>query len=400
MILKSNPRLRLKKCEGMVSFQKMKKIIITFALLIILSSVASALTTLYTENFDFSDLYSNHGYTWSSTCGLPPFLDKPIISVFSTYAFGYNRTTLCASETMKIRKDFTAVDNGVITLAYDFTIINDTSPTSANPLLLEIGNTSTSSSYIGVIMKRDSFITYCPAGLTGCVPCNLTEIGGNYPITLEDNTLSIDLDNKKYTWTMNGSSTGCTDITLMTYQDLEAGGINLITALDNSENIQVQVDNVRVYSSASSTINGTYGINAPCDNNEECISGKCTLGTCVYKSMNEECTSNEQCSSQSCLNGKCTKPSLSESLEASKNENFGDDDKSNNLVAIIIMVIALVGCILGGRNKISALAGVVLFYVLGFVFAYIGWLSPFIVLALVIVALAVMVLLIALFKNG
>ena len=131
---------------------------------------------------------------------------------------------------------------------------------------------------------------------------------------------------------------------------------------------------------------------SPCESNDECRSGKCQNGFCVLKLGREDCDFDIECLSGKCLNGKCTKPSAIQLLDASKTDQFGDDPKSNNFISLFIMVgISLTIILAGGVGGLAVIGSILFFIVSGFFFALIGWLSPFILIGMVVSVLIIFV---------
>lgn len=138
---------------------------------------------------------------------------------------------------------------------------------------------------------------------------------------------------------------------------------------------------------------GIVNIGYACESSDDCLSGKCEGGYCVLKLGKESCTSNSQCLSGECVNGKCSKPSAWDLIEATKDETVGDDPNTNNFLSLFLMIGITAVIVFAGRSGVAVFIGILIFLVLSFFFAIIGWLSPFILLAELIGVLAIVVFL-------
>jgi len=136
------------------------------------------------------------------------------------------------------------------------------------------------------------------------------------------------------------------------------------------------------------------GTGTPCVSSDECSVGGCVAGQCQLLGFNAFCNSNNDCLSGTCKNGRCTKPTLWTSIDASKTENFGDDKPTNNLLSLIFM-LSIAGILIGvgvrNQSNATVYAGLASFFMMGFFFAVVGWLSPFLIFGLVIVLIAIIV---------
>ena len=133
-------------------------------------------------------------------------------------------------------------------------------------------------------------------------------------------------------------------------------------------------------------------VGAGCDVNEDCECLLCEYGFCTLRTTNMDCIINgtsrdDCCLSGTCSNGKCTKTSMWDSIEASKKQQFGDDTKTNNFIALFF-IIGIAGFLMYHGNVI---AGIFALYMLSIFFVMIGWLSPFLLLGMVITGLIAVV---------
>ena len=134
------------------------------------------------------------------------------------------------------------------------------------------------------------------------------------------------------------------------------------------------------------------GVGVGCDTNDDCECDLCEYGFCALRTTNMNCVINgtsrdDCCLSGSCSGGKCTKAGLWESLDASKDQQFGDSTMTNNFISLFF-VIAISGFLMYYGNVI---AGVFALYMLSIFFAVVGWLSPFILIGMIITGLIALV---------
>lgn len=121
-----------------------------------------------------------------------------------------------------------------------------------------------------------------------------------------------------------------------------------------------------------------------CDNSSMCQSGFCLYGYCSGKSAGMDCTYDYECVSGSCVDGRCRKPSLWQNIDAGKDETFGDDVETNNLISICTMTL-VGGSLVASGSIFGAVAGIGLAFVIGAFFTWVGWLSAWIFIVFIIV---------------
>jgi len=119
-----------------------------------------------------------------------------------------------------------------------------------------------------------------------------------------------------------------------------------------------------------------------CTTDADCEYGlTCEYGVCSPSGHGEECDDDDDCISGDCKGGYCTKPSTWDLMDATKNQQFGDDTNTNNFIALGIM-IALAG-MLGFYAGIWV--GIASFFMTAIFFVMVGWLSGFILIGLLVV---------------
>lgn len=144
----------------------------------------------------------------------------------------------------------------------------------------------------------------------------------------------------------------------------------------------------------------------PCMNNSQCLSGQCIDYRCSYLSVNQACSVDAQCLSDQCTNGICEQSSLAQNLDQAKNEWFGYDDATSNLVAlaitlvlsIAVMVIVALVCKSG---IVAAVSGVlVMFGCLAFFTFVLTWINPILVFIICILIVGLVMLYIFMKSQG
>jgi hypothetical protein len=349
---------------------------------------------LINEPFDYADAYTNHGWSFSA-----PFADFPTVpsaSFYSTNAFAYSKkSTVASNYEGQIYQSFSEnVSTGTLTLSYDVAFFNDSTVSNdASRVTIYInGSTSGNDRFILRVNPYYNGINLTVTSLTSSVePCSGIILNGRQNLTASI-SLAMDITNNRYTAYMNGSVvSGCEDKKIhVSDTPVNVKRILFSIFVDSLEYLDSQVDNILVTWQGANTSLADTG--EPCQTDDDCASGKCEYGSCVLKQQGVPCIYSTECASGDCHNGLCTKPSLSQNLDNAMNDNFGDDAMSKNIVSIVLMVgIPAVVAIASGGASIAILLALALFVGEGFLFTLMGWLSPFIVLGIVVVCLIVMV---------
>ena len=141
---------------------------------------------------------------------------------------------------------------------------------------------------------------------------------------------------------------------------------------------------------------GHYATNSPCSLNSECASGFCSGGKCHLKYESSTCSLSSECLSGQCLNSRCTETTLYENVEILKNDAFGDDTATNNIISIVAILIMMLGIVLVFGSyvhdaKILAYLGLGVSMMGIIFFTFIGWMSPFFLIGIIILALVIFV---------
>lgn len=164
------------------------------------------------------------------------------------------------------------------------------------------------------------------------------------------------------------------------------------------------IDNYVLYAglinSPSEEVNNTgipfLQVGESCSVNWQCFTNLCNyLGICDRKGFLAACSASYECQSGKCANDKCTKPTIWQSVDQSKTDIAGNDLATNNLVSIIISILAGVALMVSvyrmGGGTMAAVAGGATFLISMFFCALGGWLSPFILIGLVVVLVLLVV---------
>lgn len=360
--------------------------------MLILCSFISYATEIINEPFDYSDDYANHGWSFSATHGFFP--TSPLLSPFASNAFGLSaHNPFGGSGAGGIYQSFSGINNGIVTINYDFWLGNN-SVNGLQPIRTEFyinGTSSNSRLYIdlnpigtGMNLTIDYFKNPTVTTLCGQKISNQQiNITGTISVV-------IDIDNNLISAYIN-STPICSGVdSNPSTSNYNISKASLFVQYDGNEYIEAYIDNFVLTSAGLNTSLAYDG--EPCTSSDSCASGYCEYGQCVLKITGYPCTSSSQCMSNDCHNGLCTKPSLWEMISQSKKENFGSDSNTNNFLSIFIMIaVPAVIIIASGGASIGILISLAIFYVLGFFFAIVGWLSPFILIGMVVVSLIIMV---------
>lgn len=131
----------------------------------------------------------------------------------------------------------------------------------------------------------------------------------------------------------------------------------------------------------------------PCLTNDDCDCQLCEYGYCSLRSGSFNCIINGTSRDDCCLSGECsdlgycTKETLWQGLDASKDQQFGNDTMTNNFISLFF-IIAISGFLMFHGNIIGGVFGL---YILSIFFAIIGWLSPFILMGMIVTGLIAIV---------
>lgn len=138
---------------------------------------------------------------------------------------------------------------------------------------------------------------------------------------------------------------------------------------------------------------GEYPEHYPCETSADCEFGlNCEYGFCARSGASYECDDDSDCISDECLQGVCTQASYWDRVDYSKTSIYGDDSNTNNFIAITIMIVTALGIIVYSRSIMGIVAGLGAFLVFAVFFAIVGWLSPFILMGVILVGLLAIVL--------
>lgn len=178
-------------------------------------------------------------------------------------------------------------------------------------------------------------------------------------------------------------------------------GITLIETQAAGTLIRMKgISKVRVLqlTSVAGSTTSSYPVLYPCTNNTQCDTGYCNGGICEYLPTYYDCTTNSQCLSGSCVNGKCTNAGMWNSVSYTFDKMAGNSPDDHNFISLIIMIIVAIAATIGGtsihQTGIGAIVGVMLFFMVGFFFASVGWLSAWIIFGMVFLIIVSIVLLI------
>jgi hypothetical protein len=372
----------------------MKKIILIPIFLSLLCSFISA-GNIFTENFNYLDSFENHnGWNYASS-GCDIFYDYTIVNPYydiyggNKRGFALNSTVLCGTQRY-INANFSGnviVNSGELEIKNNFFLGYDGAKAN-EPLIIGL---SREMGYLDLIQfKFLNFTTQC-INNQGCTICNMTAALYGVNLSNGQSDIQIDFSTLNYIWTItdkDGNLYSCNGI--VGNNSIYFGGIRLLQQMTFGEYLEAGFTSLDIDTTFDNAT--LFGVDKPCTSDSECISGKCIMGYCAAKMGGEACLNDYECLSGFCTNGVCERASLWQNIDSAKDSVAGDDTNTNNLVSLIIIVILTIIPIVYGRNVLSVVVGMGVFFCLTLFFTIVGWLSPFILVGCIITLLVGIVL--------
>lgn len=356
-------------------------------------------TSVYSDDFEWSTSWASHNYNLSIDGGVSPTTLPNSPFNFAnvsggTYAAGVNKSF--AGTTYVSRLHIYDIFDSLIGnnyLSYDIYVSSQTANGTDMDIVLVCGD-GTPAIYNTILITyltssneiwaRSSYSKFA----TGAGDCRFS-ISRDVINNIE---LQWDLTSNSYSMYMNGINQ-CNGLLGTPSANACVQGFDLrFDGGTNKKNFSGFIDNIRI---ATTLINSTtHDVNQPCANNLNCTTRYCNQGLCQFKLGNMACSNNGECQSGLCSNGYCTSPSLSQNLGIFKDQFFGTDSTTSNLISVIVMI--LLACVIGvtlGRLSpvIGALSGFSVFFIMGMLFAMMGWLSPWIIFGLILLLISFIV---------
>lgn len=352
--------------------------------------------TLNSDNFNTGQTFTTNGWSYSNGgCGAASEYNKPV-ALYDNFMFGTNQSNGCAFQyTRSIRIDTSAiVGSGTASLSSDFYVLNDSTDLSSIGIIDLMNSTYTSGKKITFSMHK-TYANVTGSNLGTTEPCGIlySNYGISVPFNMSINFI-IDVTNKLYNLylVINGSSLHvCENKVYTTLSSVNVGGVGFLMQPDASETLIAGFDNFVLDTTASNiTGTGSIPVNMPCTTDSDCITDNCVFGVCQYKTSLQGCTYNYECLSQSCINNVCGKASAFQAIDDFRKNTFGSDKETSNMIALIFIAISVAGILIiaGIAHAIKAgfYLAILAVFLEVFFFAIIGWLSFFIVFALVLVS--------------
>ena len=372
----------------------MKKIILFFLILIsLVFTVQGATINYFNEDFNVYQRFTDYGYTYFDGGCAGQSGKYAVVSPLGTYAWGINDTLGCVGvhAINAYKSSGSSVVNGILFARWDYIIVNDSTYVNI-PLQLTIANETNSAYRMMIKMFHNATYMAWSSGNNCSVNWSTLNKSLNVSHSVE---LYASLDDMTYTLAVDGVNDGCLQQALISDMNV-IGGISYQMTMDSSETLIAYLDNIDL--DVIDVIGGAlseFDTGSYCDNASQCISGYCFRNVCSLKGYNEGCSSDSECVSEECINDHCTKPSIWDSMDASKNEQFGDDSDSNNFLALFIMTFIAIFFIVAGAKadhiKAGLVGGIATFFILGLFFTIVGWLSPFITIGMIIIMLVLII---------
>lgn len=354
----------------------MKKII--FLIILIISCFYVNAGTIFEENFDTNISFSGWSFS-NGACGYD--VGVPVNSIFGSYGFGILDYNHCGfGYTRQLGRNLPVnITSDILYFYYDYALLNNTIDNNNRPLIIILSNETYNSGHDIQFKHRNDKFDVESTFLNDFVSCsfNITEnpIGINYPYNFTNGKIIINLETMTYSWEINGYII-CNEVSYGTDLTFEIVGISLYEQLDSGEQFYSIIDNIEITTTDYNTTKVSVGY--PCEIDNDCITGFCSAFQCRKKQGLSSCAENYECLSGICSKGKCVEPSLFLKINEVKETTVGNDENTNNLIAISVSLILLFWLAgLGVKNQSRALiiGSVLVFYVSMFFFLLIGWLS-------------------------
>lgn len=367
----------------------MKNFIISFILVFLLSLyIVTATTTIYNTDFDYNDTLTSRGWGFSRASGNYPD-STGYSSQLNAFAHGRNTTDSVngAGQYVYIYRDLgTEINEGFLNVNGRVLIVRDsqTPPATAR---YRIGLRDSSEGFSSATFLLDFFKEKIELNIEGSPIC---QINISYPYDVN------------FAWSLNYA---LKTTSLILYQNGSVAGSCLDEAYSNNKNVTAVTiflreeanDNYERYltelefTADEPTI---FGEGIVCSDDSECISDYCLRGVCAFKPYKMACSDSYECLSSSCVNGFCTQAGLVTKMDSAKNEWFGSDSGTSNLIALIIILFFSV--LIGIANIFLGFIGLI---VLSMFFTIIGWLNPFLLIGFFVFTIASIMLLVILGKG-
>lgn len=142
-------------------------------------------------------------------------------------------------------------------------------------------------------------------------------------------------------------------------------------------------------------------VGAPCTVNADCDSNLCQNNFCALKGALDSCEFNNQCLSGNCVDNKCTKPSTAQLLSAGAEDTFNAKDITSKTIVSVIALFLIAGVIVVfGRNLWACIVAFLILVIGTFALTIAGWMTPFILIGVLIFMLVLVVLAIIIGGRG
>lgn len=374
----------------------MKKIIISMMFLMLIIPLvlgAEAESEIFDEDFEYpGELFESNG--WTESQAGTDFNSTPIWSPdLNSYAFGLNHTNPYSnSRTITLSQAFPSNVSDTMSIEFHATTINNTGTGVTQSLAIWQPADDVDRRFIVRFVGNGSLQT--SSLRTGSESCDYNGGSEKYYYIVNVN---FDFQEATYSIYVNGSLV-CDEYDF-NYTSFNAGRIAITQSYQDNEYEQHYLDDI--YISGAGFLGVGYDEYEPCETDEDCASGKCVGNICVLKDFYETCTDGSECLSGVCINNKCGKASLSQVSENMKNQIFGKDSTSSNIFSLILMIsIALIIIYFGKGSTVSVTLAVVSFVALTFLFAFMGWLSAWIVIGIIVIFLIIMIIGVVIARGG
>lgn len=200
----------------------------------------------FNESFDYSDAFTNHGWTYSNG-GCANYPTVPLTSDFGSNAFSVVGHDCVGSATLRIYQSSNITETtGNFILRFNLRFQND-SLESTNPIYLGLMNVSGDTNKGALLFKVNTGgDNYYSEGIGGLTPQDCS-IPKESPFSHE-HVIQLDLTNNVYSWYINGSATGCYNKIIDTsgvFGDFSPRAVYLYVRTDGSADyVNAHIDNI------------------------------------------------------------------------------------------------------------------------------------------------------------
>lgn len=355
--------------------------IFSFLFLILTFSVFATQTTLLDEDFSYTDVFTNHGWSYSGS-GLDNQTPTniTIFNPATNLGFGLNFSAgqgAGSSYNRFIYRNFVGnYTQRSVSVKWTFYHNNTNGQLGTFVSAIRLSDYGTGTEYIQVYHEppsENNRTRVTQVGLTGFSECQVGESHyGNH-----DYELQVDFVSGVYNLLVDDVYK-CSNQSIGTRSIEGWGGLALFQSIPSNTHRPTIMwfDDILVVNSSEALTPAGIGNSSGqyCTKHEDCATGFCDGGFCGLAPAGFVCESNTDCLSGVCSNGHCTNPSFISSMDYFFKHYVGGDSATLNFIALIII---LGMTIIVGFYLRSPILAMIVFYAVSVFTLFIGWLSVF-----------------------